>query len=72
MYSPEGYFYFRKKRLFVNRISYIRWSQARMLLALAEILYILYLPPFPVNFILIRSDRRAFSMSFWNVGKTKR
>jgi hypothetical protein len=38
MYSPRGYFYYRKGRSFVNRIDYIRWAQAWMLLALSEIL----------------------------------
>jgi hypothetical protein len=38
MYSSQGYFNFRKGRSFVNRIDYIRWAQAWMLLALSEIL----------------------------------
>ena len=35
MQSPKGYFYFQKKLFFTNRISYMRWSQAWMLYALA-------------------------------------
>jgi rhamnogalacturonyl hydrolase YesR len=28
MQSPEGYFYYQKKRFITNKISYMRWSQA--------------------------------------------
>ena len=28
MYSSKGYFYFRKGKLFTNKIPYMRWSQA--------------------------------------------
>ena len=35
MQSKEGYFYYQKTRFYENRISYIRWSQACMLYALA-------------------------------------
>jgi hypothetical protein len=38
MFCRKGYFYYRKNRLLVNRVSYIRWSQAWMLLAFSEIL----------------------------------
>lgn len=38
MQSPKGYFYYRKNPFFMNKISYIRWSQAWMMLALAEII----------------------------------
>jgi hypothetical protein len=38
MQDPKGYFYFQKKRFFTNRISYMRWSQAWMLKALAFVL----------------------------------
>ncbi|OGL43424.1 MAG: hypothetical protein A2W05_00315 [Candidatus Schekmanbacteria bacterium RBG_16_38_10] len=38
MKSNEGYFYFQKKRFYMNRISYMRWSQAWMLLALSTLL----------------------------------
>ncbi|MBN8547158.1 MAG: hypothetical protein J0L60_13585 [Ignavibacteria bacterium] len=37
-FDSDGYFYFRKNRFMVNKIPYIRWAQAWMLLALAEIL----------------------------------
>lgn len=37
MRSPEGWFYYQKWRLWTNRINYIRWSQAWMLLALATL-----------------------------------
>lgn len=33
--SPEGYFYYQQGRFLKNRISYMRWSQAWMLYALA-------------------------------------
>ncbi len=35
MRSEEGYFFYQKKRLYTNRIPYMRWSQAWMLLAFA-------------------------------------
>ena len=35
MQDPEGYFYYQKHRFFTNKIPYIRWGQAWMLLALA-------------------------------------
>lgn len=38
MQSPKGYFYYKKTPFFMNKIPYMRWSQAWMLLALAEIL----------------------------------
>ena len=38
MQSPEGFFYYQKTRLYTNRISYIRWSQAWMFYALAHYL----------------------------------
>lgn len=38
MRSSEGFFYYQKKRFSTNRISYMRWSQAWMLLALAVLL----------------------------------
>jgi hypothetical protein len=37
MQDQKGYFYYRKNRHFMNRISYIRWSQAWMMVALAEL-----------------------------------
>jgi len=36
MRSPEGWFYYQKWPLWTNRINYMRWSQAWMLLGLAE------------------------------------
>jgi len=35
MQSKNGYFFYQKKRFFKNKISYMRWSQAWMLYALA-------------------------------------
>ncbi len=38
MQDKKGYFYFRKGRFITNKISYMRWSNAWMFLALTEIL----------------------------------
>ncbi len=38
MQSEKGFFYYRKYPLFINKISFMRWSQAWMLLALAELI----------------------------------
>lgn len=38
MYSGKGYFYFRRGRLWTNRIPYMRWSQAWAFHALTEYL----------------------------------
>jgi hypothetical protein len=38
MQSPEGYFYTHKWPLFLNKIPYMRWGQAWMMLALATLL----------------------------------
>lgn len=38
MQDKAGYFYFRKYPLFMNKIPYIRWSQAWMMLALSGVL----------------------------------
>jgi hypothetical protein len=38
MQSKEGYFFYQKKKYFINRIPYMRWSQAWMLLSLATLL----------------------------------
>jgi hypothetical protein len=38
MKDEAGFFYYQKKRWYTNRISYMRWSQAWMLLALAGLL----------------------------------
>lgn len=38
MWNKRGYFYYQVNRLYKNRISYMRWSQAWMLLALSAIL----------------------------------
>lgn len=38
MQSKYGYFYYRKTPLFMNRIPYMRWSQAWMMLALSELI----------------------------------
>ena len=38
MQDPEGYFYYQKHKFSMNKIPYIRWGQAWMLLALATYL----------------------------------
>ena len=38
MYSGRGFFYFRRGRLLINRIPYMRWSQAWAFHALTEYL----------------------------------
>jgi hypothetical protein len=38
MQSDEGYFYYRRGRWFTNRIDYLRWGQAWMMLALVTLL----------------------------------
>ena len=38
MWDERGYFYYQVRPYFTNRISYMRWSQAWMLLALATLL----------------------------------
>jgi hypothetical protein len=38
MQSKKGFFYYRKTPLFMNKIPFIRWSQAWMMLALAELI----------------------------------
>ncbi|MBN1183889.1 MAG: hypothetical protein JXB49_16470 [Bacteroidales bacterium] len=38
MLSDNGYFYYRKNLLCTNKIPYMRWSQAWMMLALAELI----------------------------------
>jgi len=38
MWDERGFFYYRVLRYCTNRISYIRWSQAWMLLAMATLL----------------------------------
>lgn len=38
MQGKDGYFFYQKHRFFKNRISYMRWSQAWMLLALSSLL----------------------------------
>jgi len=37
--DSSAYFYYRRGRFWVNKISYMRWSQAWMLLALAELIF---------------------------------
>lgn len=36
--SPEGYFFYQSRRWFKNRISYMRWSQAWMLIGLVGLM----------------------------------
>jgi len=38
--EKKGYFYYRINKYFTNRISYMRWSQSWMLLAISELLLI--------------------------------
>jgi len=38
MQDPSGYFYYRKYRLFKNKIPYMRWGQAWMMVALTTLL----------------------------------
>ncbi len=38
MQDPAGYFYYRRGRLLTNRIDYLRWAQAWMMLALVTLL----------------------------------
>lgn len=38
MQDIKGYFYYRKYKLYTNKISYMRWSQAWMFLAMATLL----------------------------------
>jgi hypothetical protein len=38
MLSEDGYFYYRSYGVFKNRISYMRWSQAWMALAIAALI----------------------------------
>lgn len=45
MRSPEGWFYFQKRPFWTNRICYMRWSQAWMLLAMADLLQALTAAP---------------------------
>ncbi len=37
--SRQGYFYYRKLKYYTNRLSFMRWSNAWMLLAQSELLY---------------------------------
>jgi hypothetical protein len=37
MRDESGFFYYQKQRAFVNRIPYMRWTQAWMLRALSEL-----------------------------------
>lgn len=38
MQDQEGYFYYRKGRILTNKIPYMRWAQAWMMVALAELI----------------------------------
>jgi hypothetical protein len=38
MWSSQGYFYYQKNHFYTNRILYMRWTEAWMLLALSELL----------------------------------
>jgi hypothetical protein len=38
MWDERGYFYYQKHRYWTNRIPYLRWGQAWMLLALATMM----------------------------------
>jgi len=38
MFDPEGYFYFQKNRFLMNKVPYMRWVQAWMFKALAQLI----------------------------------
>lgn len=38
LYNPNGYFYYQKTRIFTNKISFIRWNQAWMVMAMVNYL----------------------------------
>jgi hypothetical protein len=38
MQSSDGYFFYRRNKYFINKISYMRWSQSWMLLALSYLI----------------------------------
>lgn len=38
MQDEEGFFYYRKNKFYINKIPYMRWSQAWMMLALSNLL----------------------------------
>jgi len=38
LYSGQGYFYYQKNKLFTNKISYMRWSNAWIYFAISSIL----------------------------------
>ncbi len=40
MQDRRGYFYYRKGRMWVNKISYMRWAQAWMMVALSQLMTI--------------------------------
>jgi rhamnogalacturonyl hydrolase YesR len=43
MQSPDGYFYYQMNRFYINRIPYMRWTQAWMFAAFSTYLYDEYL-----------------------------
>ena len=45
MQDKSGYFYYRKNRLWTNKISYMRWGQAWMMTALSQLITTLSLTP---------------------------
>jgi len=38
MWNSQGYFYYQRYRLYTNRVPYMRWTEAWMLLALTSLL----------------------------------
>lgn len=44
MRSKKGFFFYQQRRFFMNKISYMRWSQAWMLYALSSLAYEVYTP----------------------------
>ena len=59
LYDAKGFFYYEKSRYVTTKISYMRWSQAWMLLALATLLEKLDEP-------VTEADKTTFSSTFLN------
>jgi hypothetical protein len=71
MWDDRGFFYYQVLRFYTNRISYMRWSQAWMLLAIATLLHELssvvrYQPPQASAASVSASDREAFVSTVLN------
>jgi hypothetical protein len=53
MWNDDGYFYYQKLPFFTNKISYMRWSQAWMLLALSTLMEHNHILPERANIPLV-------------------